>query len=54
MTKGHRLSAFVNRFLAGATDVRPGEGRSVLAAGLLFFLVLAVVMVLRPVRESLA
>jgi AAA family ATP:ADP antiporter len=44
----------VNRLLAGATEVRPGEGRSVLAAALLFFMVLAVVMVLRPVREAMA
>jgi AAA family ATP:ADP antiporter len=44
----------VNRLLAGATDVRPGEGRPVLSAALLFFLVLAVVMVLRPIREAMA
>jgi AAA family ATP:ADP antiporter len=51
---GRHASRFVNRVLAGATDVRPGEARSVLSAGLLFFLVLAVVMVLRPVREAMA
>jgi len=39
--------------LAGAADIRPGEGRAVLACGLLFFLVLAAVMVLRPVREAM-
>jgi hypothetical protein len=39
----------LNRVLAGATDMRLGEGWSVLAAALLFFLMLAVVMVLRPV-----
>jgi AAA family ATP:ADP antiporter len=39
--------------LAGATDIRPGEGRAVLASGLLFFLVLAAIMVLRPVREAM-
>jgi AAA family ATP:ADP antiporter len=42
-----------SRVLAGATDIRKGEGRAVLACGLLFFLVLAAVMVLRPVREAM-
>jgi AAA family ATP:ADP antiporter len=42
-----------SRLLAGATDIRRGEGRAVLASGLLFFLVLTAIMVLRPVREAL-
>lgn len=42
-----------SRVLAGATDIRRGEGKAVLASGLLFFLVLAAVMVLRPVREAM-
>ena len=47
------LTRWVSRVLAGATDIRPGEGRAVLASGLLFFLVLSAMMVLRPVREAL-
>jgi AAA family ATP:ADP antiporter len=47
------LSRLVSRVLAGATDIRRGEGRAVLASGLLFFLVLAATMVLRPVREAM-
>jgi ATP:ADP antiporter, AAA family len=38
--------------MSGATDIGPNEGRAVLASGGLFFLVLAVVMILRPVREA--
>jgi len=52
MTRSRSLTRAVNRVLAGATDIREGEGRAVLASASLFFLVLAVVMVLRPVREA--
>jgi len=48
------LPRLVSRILAGATDIREGEGRAVLASGAMFFLVLAVVMILRPVREAIA
>jgi AAA family ATP:ADP antiporter len=53
MPSSSRLSRWVNRVLAGGTDIREGEGRSVLAAGLLFFLLLTASMILRPVREAL-
>ena len=43
----------VNRVLSGSTEIREGEGRSVLAAGSLFFVLLTVIMILRPVREAL-
>lgn len=49
----HRLARLVSRLLAGATDIRRGEGRDVLVAGLLFFLILSAMMVLRPVREAM-
>ncbi len=49
----HSLARFVSRVLAGATDIHHGEGRAVAASGLLFFLVLAAIMVLRPVREAM-
>jgi AAA family ATP:ADP antiporter len=42
----------VNRLLAGGTEIRHGEGESVLATGLLFFLLLTTIMILRPVREA--
>jgi AAA family ATP:ADP antiporter len=47
------LARLANRVLAGATDIRPGEGRSVVASGLLFFLILTAIMALRPVREAM-
>ena len=47
------IPRLLSRLLAGATDIRPGEGRPVAACGLLFFLVLFVAMVLRPVREAM-
>ena len=43
----------VNRVLSGSTEIREGEGPSVLAAGALFFVLLTVIMILRPVREAL-
>ena len=42
-----------NRWLLGGNDIRSGEGRAVLTAGLLFFLLLTCLMVLRPAREAL-
>jgi len=48
------LARVTSRVLAGASDIRQGEGRAVLASGLLFFLVLTAVMVLRPARDALA
>ena len=48
------LPQLMSRILAGAADIREGEGRAVLASGTMFFLLLAVVMVLRPVREAIA
>ena len=42
-----------NRWLVGGNDIHPGEGRAVLTAGLLFFLLLTCLMVLRPAREAL-
>jgi len=38
---------------AGHIGIRPGESRSVLTAGVLFFILLTAIMVLRPVREAL-
>jgi len=52
MPQSRSIARAVNRVLAGATDIREGEGRAVLASAALFFLVLAAVMVLRPVREA--
>jgi AAA family ATP:ADP antiporter len=52
-SRPHTFARLANRVLAGATDIRVGEGRAVLASGLLFFLVLAASMVLRPVREAM-
>ena len=42
-----------NRWLAGSTDIRTGEERSVLVAVLLLFVLLTSLMLLRPVREAL-
>ena len=46
-------SRLINRLLAGNTDIRQGEGQAALAAGLLMFLLLTVIMILRPLREAL-
>ena len=46
------LTRIASRAISGATDIRPRAGRAVLASGGLFFLVLAVVMILCPVREA--
>ena len=40
-----QLNRTLNLVLAGSTDVRAGEGRTVLAAGLLFFVLLSVIMI---------
>lgn len=53
MSPASNLRYGVNRVLSGSTEIREGEGRSVLAAGLLFFVLLTVIMILRPVREAL-
>ncbi len=53
MPRPASLNRAINRLLAGSTDVRHGEDRAVLAAGLLFFLLLTTIMILRPVREAL-
>ncbi len=47
------FSRGINRLLSGSTEIRPGEGREVLGAGLLFFVLLTVIMILRPLREAL-
>ncbi len=53
MSSSFFVARLVSRLLAGATDIRPREGRAVLASGLLFFLVLAALMILRPLREAM-
>jgi len=52
MAAEKKAGQLVNRLLAGASDIRDGEGRGVAVSALLFFLVLMVVMLLRPVREA--
>ena len=52
MRTSRDVARIVGRIMSGATDVRPGERRAVLSSCVLFFLVLAVVMILRPVREA--
>ncbi len=42
-----------NRILANGLEIRPGEGPSALAAGLMFFIILTSLMILRPVRDAL-
>jgi ATP:ADP antiporter, AAA family len=42
-----------NRWLLGGNEIRSGEGRAVLAGGLMFFFLLTSLMVLRPAREAL-
>ncbi|HNU99910.1 MAG: MFS transporter [Verrucomicrobia bacterium] len=41
------------RWVTGTADIRAGEGRAVLAAAVLFFVLLTSLMLLRPVREAL-
>ena len=47
------FSRYANPIHAGRAQIRKEEGRTILAAGLLFFVLLTVVMILRPVREAL-
>ena len=46
------LTRLVNRVLAGAADIHQGEGRAVLTSGMLFFLILMAVTILRPLRDA--
>jgi AAA family ATP:ADP antiporter len=43
----------ISRRWAGRMGIQSGETRSVLSAGLLFFILLTAIMILRPVREAL-
>jgi ATP:ADP antiporter, AAA family len=43
----------VNRLLVGGWQIHPEENRTLLAAGLLFFILLTSLMILRPVRDTL-
>ncbi len=54
MVPSFSFARLATRVLSGATEIREDESRSVAAAAGLFFLVLTVVMLLRPVREALA
>jgi ATP:ADP antiporter, AAA family len=48
-----RVKRAGNDWLARSLQVRRGEGRAVLAAAVLFFVLLTSLMILRPVREAL-